>query len=67
MNLSQLRAFDMVVRTGSFTAAAKRLHVSQPAVTNHIRALEDYYGVSFFRRQGRFGAAVQFAVGIKKK
>ncbi len=53
MNLSQLRAFDMVARTGSVTAAAKRLHVSQPAVTSHIRALEDYYGVSLFRRQGR--------------
>jgi aminoethylphosphonate catabolism LysR family transcriptional regulator len=53
MNLSQLRAFDMVVRTGSFTAAAKAMHVSQPAVTSHIRSLEDYYGVSLFRRIGR--------------
>ncbi len=53
MNLSQLRAFDMVVRTGSFTAAAKAMHVSQPAVTNHVRALEDYYGVNLFRRVGR--------------
>ncbi len=53
MNLSQLRAFDMVVRTGSFTAAAKAMHVSQPAVTSHIRALEDYYGVDLFRRVGR--------------
>ncbi|HEX9585744.1 MAG TPA: LysR substrate-binding domain-containing protein [Gammaproteobacteria bacterium] len=53
MNLSRLRAFDMVVRTGSFTAAARALHVSQPAVTNHIRALEDDYGVALFRRRGR--------------
>ena len=53
MNLARLRAFDMVVRTGSFTAAARALHVSQPAVTNHIRALEDYYGLSLFRRRGR--------------
>lgn len=53
MNLGQLRAFDMVVRTGSFTAAARALHVSQPAVTNHIRALENYYGLSLFRRRGR--------------
>ncbi len=53
MNLSQLRAFDMVVRTGSFTAAAKAMHVSQPAVTSHIRALEEYYGVALFRRVGR--------------
>ena len=53
MNLAQLRAFDMVVRNGSFTAAAKAMHVSQPAVTNHIRALEDYYGIGLFRRVGR--------------
>ena len=44
MNPARLRSFDMVVRTGSFTAAAKAMHVTQPAVTNHIRALEDYYG-----------------------
>lgn len=53
MNLSQLRAFDMVVRTGSFTAAARAMHVTQPAVTNHIRALEAFYGVDLFRRVGR--------------
>ena len=53
MNLSQLRAFDAVIRTGSFTAAAARLHVSQPAVTNHIKTLEDYYEVALFSRQGR--------------
>ena len=53
MNLSQLRAFDAVVRTGSFTAAAERLFVSQPAVTNHVKALEAYYAVSLFQRHGR--------------
>ena len=53
MNLSQLRAFDAVVRTGSFTAAAERLFVSQPAVTNHVKALEAYYEVSLFQRHGR--------------
>ena len=53
MNLSQLRAFDAVVRTGSFTAAAQRLFVSQPAVTNHVKALEAYYEVSLFQRHGR--------------
>jgi len=53
VNLSQLRAFDAVVRTGSFTAAAERLFVSQPAVTNHVKALEAYYEVSLFQRHGR--------------
>ena len=53
MNLTQLRVFDMVIRTGSVTASAHRLHVTQPAVTNHLKALEDHYDVSLFRREGR--------------
>jgi aminoethylphosphonate catabolism LysR family transcriptional regulator len=53
MNLTQLRVFDTVMRTGSVTSAANRLHVTQPAVTNHIKALEEHYDVSLFRRQGR--------------
>ena len=36
MNLFQLRAFDAVAREGSFTRAAARLFISQPAVTGHI-------------------------------
>ena len=53
MNLTQLRVFDTVMRTGSVTAAAVRLHVTQPAITNHIKALEEHYDVNLFRRQGR--------------
>lgn len=53
MNLIQLRVFDAVVRAGSVTAAAQRLHVTQPAVTNHIKALEEHYEVTLFRREGR--------------
>ena len=53
MNLAQLRAFDTVVRTGSITEAARRLYVTQPAVTSHIKALESTYDVALLRRQGR--------------
>lgn len=53
MNLAQLRAFDTVVRTGSITEAARRLYVTQPAVTSHIKALEGTYDVALLRRQGR--------------
>lgn len=53
MNLIQLRAFDAVARDGSFTRAAERLSVSQPAVTAHVKALENYYGVTLFQRRGR--------------
>src|SRR5262245_48364244 len=53
MNHAQLRAFHAVALTGSFTAAARRLRVSQPAVTMQVKALEDAYGVELFRRRGR--------------
>lgn len=43
MNLFQLRAFDAVAREGSFTCAAERLCISQPAVTGHVKALEEHY------------------------
>ncbi|MCZ4280910.1 LysR substrate-binding domain-containing protein [Kiloniella laminariae] len=50
MNLSQLRAFNAVAREGSFTRAAERLSISQPAVTAHIKALEESYETGLFRR-----------------
>ncbi len=50
MNLSQLRAFNVVAREGSLTRAAEHLSISQPAVTAHIRALEERYELSLFRR-----------------
>ena len=53
MNLVQLRAFDAVARTGSITEAARRLHVTQPAVTSHVKTLEHTYDVALLRRQGR--------------
>ncbi|MFO2462913.1 LysR substrate-binding domain-containing protein [Pseudomonas sp. 15FMM2] len=53
MNLFQLRAFDAVARDGSFTRAAARLFISQPAVTGHIKALEEHYQISLLRRTAR--------------
>ena len=53
MNLVQLRAFDAVARTGSITEAARRLFVTQPAVTSNIKTLEATYDVALLRRRGR--------------
>jgi len=53
MNLFQLRAFDAVAREGSFTRAAARLFISQPAVTGHIKTLEEHYQITLLRRTAR--------------
>ena len=39
-NLDQLRTFLETYRLGSITKAAERLHITQPAASAHIKALE---------------------------
>lgn len=46
----QLRAFHAVAETGSVTEAARRLGLTQPAVTVQVRALERERGVQLFDR-----------------
>lgn len=53
MNISQLRAFIEVVDRGSFSEAARRLGVSQPAVTMQVQALESDIGAALFERRYR--------------
>jgi len=49
--LRQLKIFIAAVETLSFTQAAKRVHLSQPSVTEQIRALEESVGQTLFNRQ----------------
>ena len=49
----QLRAFAMVARYKSFSAAARALNVSQPVVWEQVRALERDFGGSLLQRHGR--------------
>lgn len=53
MRLTQLRSFHAVATTGSFTAAAQSLHVSQPTITTQVGQLEALYKVELFHRTGR--------------
>jgi DNA-binding transcriptional LysR family regulator len=52
MELYQLRAFVATAETGQVTKAAQRLHVTQPAVSAQIKALEQELGVPLFERMG---------------
>jgi LysR family transcriptional regulator, carnitine catabolism transcriptional activator len=53
MDLRQLEYAVAVAEHGGFTSAAAALHVSQPALSHGIRALEAQLGVELFARLGR--------------
>jgi DNA-binding transcriptional LysR family regulator len=46
----RLRVFRSVAENLNFTRASESLHISQPAVTQHIKALEERYGTPLFVR-----------------
>jgi LysR family cyn operon transcriptional activator len=53
MNLRQLQTLITIADAGGFARAAGRLHLSQPAASRQIQALEAEFGVPLFDRIGR--------------
>jgi DNA-binding transcriptional LysR family regulator len=53
LTLQQLVYFRTAAELGSFNAAARQLHCTQPAVSDQVRRLEQELGVSLFARAGR--------------
>src|ERR1041384_6049620 len=53
MLLTHLRTLREISRLGSFSRAAEVLRLSQPAVSHHIRLLEDAYGCRLLERVGK--------------
>jgi DNA-binding transcriptional LysR family regulator len=52
LNYHQVELLYHVVRARTLTAAAESLHISQPAVTKQVRALEESLGMQLFHRRG---------------
>jgi LysR family transcriptional regulator, low CO2-responsive transcriptional regulator len=55
----QLRAFSVVARTGSFTQAARELHMTQSGISHSMRALENDIGCRLLDRLGKKVALTQ--------
>jgi DNA-binding transcriptional LysR family regulator len=54
VSLDQLRTFVAAADAGSFSAAARKLHRAQSAVSGWVSALETQLGVALFDRTGRY-------------
>lgn len=53
LNLDQLRTFIEVISLGNFSAAGRRLNLTQPAVSLHVRELEQRFGLRLVERLGK--------------
>jgi DNA-binding transcriptional LysR family regulator len=64
LNLDQLKSFGLVIETGSFSAAAERLGLTQPAVSLQIRQLERKLAVRLVERVGRRAKATPAGIAL---
>lgn len=53
MSIRHLKTFILVCDLGSISKASEQLHVAQPAVSQTISDLENYYGITLFNRINR--------------
>ena len=53
INFNQLRVFHQAAKNMNFTAAAKKLYITQPAVTAHVKLFEDFCNLKLFKKRGR--------------
>ena len=67
MTLVQLRHLIELAATGSFSQAATKLHLTQPALSRSIKALEDELGQPLFDRIGRKNELTAFGSQIVQR
>lgn len=54
MDIRQLRYFIAIVEEQQISAAAERLHISQPPLSQHLKTMEEELGAKLIERSGRF-------------
>ncbi len=68
-SLETLRVFEVACRHGSYSEAARELHVTHSAVSQRIRQLEEELGLTLFERQGNrmvpTSSGVRLQAGVK--
>lgn len=67
MELMQIRYFLEVANTKHMTNSAKNLHITQPALTQAIRRLENDLGVPLFAAKGRNIVLTEYGKYLQKK
>ena len=67
MTLVQLRHLISLAATGSFSKSAQALHLTQPALSRSVRALEEELGVPLIDRVGRRNELTPFGQGVLQR
>ena len=67
IDLNLIRAFVTIYETGSVSAAAERLHVSQPSISYTLKRLRDLLGEPLFKRTREGMAPTYFATQLYEK
>src|SRR5205809_121526 len=53
INPDLIRTFLALAETKHFTKASKKLHITQPGVSQHLKRLEAYFGTPLIQKQGK--------------
>jgi LysR family transcriptional regulator, glycine cleavage system transcriptional activator len=64
-SLESLRVFEVACRHGSYSEAARELHVTHSAVSQRIRQLEEELGLRLFERQGNRMVPTSSGLGLQ--
>lgn len=66
MDIRQLRYFIAIVEERKISAAAERLHISQPPLSQHLKTMEDELGTKLVERNGKFLAVTEAGKSLYK-